>query len=86
MTLSESHEGFCSKKYQVHIPCSFAYKLVCVDYKFSKAFVLYRDENAADEFIEAILKEHEYCKKVMKKHLKKKIDYDWRRRKTISVK
>ena len=27
----ESYEGFYSKKYQDHIPCSFAYKLVCVD-------------------------------------------------------
>ena len=27
----ESYEGSYSKKYQDHIPCSFAYKLVCVD-------------------------------------------------------
>ena len=25
---AESDEGSCSKKYQYHIPCSFAYKLV----------------------------------------------------------
>ena len=31
-----------TKKYQDHIPCSFAYKLVCVDDKFSKDVVLYR--------------------------------------------
>ena len=31
----ESYEGSYSKKYQDHIPCSFAYKLVCVDDKFS---------------------------------------------------
>ena len=29
-------------KYQDHIPCSFAYKLVCIDDKFSKDVVLYR--------------------------------------------
>ena len=73
MTLTESHEGFCSKKYQVHIPCSFAYKLVCVDYKFSKPIVLYRGKNAAYKFVEAILEEYEYCQKVMKKHLKKNL-------------
>ena len=28
-------------KYQDHIPCSFAYKLVCVDDKYSKDLVLY---------------------------------------------
>ena len=37
-----SYEGSCSKKYQDNIPCSFAYKLVCVDDKFSKPIVIYR--------------------------------------------
>ena len=60
-----------SKKYQNHIPCSFAYKLVCVDDKFSKLIIVFRGENAAFKFIEAILKEYEYCKKVMKKHFNK---------------
>ena len=36
----ESYEGSYSKKYQHHIPCSFAYKPVCVDDKFSKLIVL----------------------------------------------
>ena len=31
-----------TEKYQDHIPCSFAYKLDCVDDKFSKNAVLYR--------------------------------------------
>ena len=61
----ESYEGSCSKKYQDHIPYSFAYKLVFVDDKFSKPVVLYRGENATDKFIEAILQEYEYCKKVI---------------------
>ena len=56
------------KKYQDHIPSSFAYKLVCVDDKFSKPIVVFRSENATSEFIKAILKEYEYCKKVVKKH------------------
>ena len=29
----ESYEGSYSKKYQDHIPCSFAYKPICVDDK-----------------------------------------------------
>ena len=62
-----------SEKYQDHIPCSFAYKLVCVDDKFSKSIVVFRGENAAYEFIKAILKEFEYCKKVMKKHFNKNL-------------
>ena len=59
------------KKYQDHIPCSFAYKLVCFDEKFTKPIVVFRSENAAFKFIEAILKGYEYCKKVMKKHFNK---------------
>ena len=54
--------------YQDHIPCSFAYKLVCVDDKFIKWIVVFIGENSAYEFIKALLKEYEYCKKVMKKH------------------
>ena len=30
------------KKYQKHIPCSFAYKVVCIDHRFRKPVVLYR--------------------------------------------
>ena len=69
----ESYEGSCSKKCQDHVLCSFPYKLGCVGDKFSKPIVLYRGENAAYKFIEAILKEYEYCKKVMKKHFNKNL-------------
>ena len=69
----ESYEGSYSKKYQDHIPCSFAYKLVCVDDKFSKPIVVFSSGNAAFKFIKAILKEYEYCKKVMKKHFNKNL-------------
>ena len=61
------------KKSQNHIPCRFAYKLAYVDDEFSKPIVGFRGENAAYEFIEAILEEFEYCKKVMKKHFSKKL-------------
>ena len=54
------------KKYQDHVPCRFAYKLVCVDDKFTETIVVFRGEKAAYEFIKAILKEYEYCEKVMK--------------------
>ena len=59
------------KKCQDHIPCSFAYKFVRVVDKFSKPIVVYRVENAAFKFMEAMLKGYEYCKKVMKKHFNK---------------
>ena len=69
----EKYEGSYSKKHQHHILCSSAYKLVCVDDKFTKAIVVFRGENAAYEFIKATLKEFKYCKKVMKKHFNKNL-------------
>ena len=53
------------KKIQNHVPCRFAYKLVCVDDEFAKPIVAFRGENAAYEFIEAILKKYQYCKKAL---------------------
>ena len=68
----ESYEGSYSKRYQ-DTPCSFSCKLAGVDDKFTKPTVVFRDENAAYKFIEAILKEYEYCSKVMKKHFNKNL-------------
>ena len=34
-----------TEKYQDHIPCSFAYKIVGIDGKFSKSLVLYREKD-----------------------------------------
>ena len=60
---NEFYEGSCTKKYHDRFPCSYTYKIVCIDNKFSKSIVVYRGENAAYEFIQAILKEYKYCKK-----------------------
>ena len=54
----ESYEGSYTKKYQDHVPCSFAYKVVCIDDRFTKPIVVFRGENAAYDFIKAILKEY----------------------------
>ena len=42
----EYYEGSYTKKYQDHIPCSFAYRVVCIDDRFTKPIVVYRGENA----------------------------------------
>ena len=44
-----------TRKYQNHVSCSFAYKVVCVDNKFSKKIALYRGKDAVYEFIKSIL-------------------------------
>ena len=69
----EIYEGSYTKKYHEHIPCSYAYKVVCIDNKFSKSTIIYRDENAAYEFIKAVFKEYKYCRKIMKKHFNKNL-------------
>ena len=51
-----------TEKYETHIPCSFAYKVVCIDNKFSKKVALYRGTNVVYKFIEAILSEYSYCR------------------------
>ena len=55
-------------KYQDHIPCSFAYKVVCVNDKLSKKTVLYRGKNVVSVFIKSILNEYNYCRKIIKKY------------------
>ena len=69
----KSYEGSYTKKHHDHVSCSFAYKIVCIDDKFSKPIVLYRGENAAYEFIKEILEEYKYCKKIMEKHFNKNL-------------
>ena len=68
----EGYGGSYSKKYQNHIACSFAYKLVCVDNEFSKPIVVYRGVNAARKFLKRFWI-FEYCKKVIKKHFNKNL-------------
>ena len=73
LTGVECYEGSYTKKYQDHVPCSFAYKAVCADNRFTKRIFVYRGENAAYEFIKAIFKEYKYSKKVMNKHFSKNL-------------
>ena len=62
-----------SKKYQDHIPNSFAYKVVSIDDKFGKPIVLYRGKNAVYKFIDAILKDYDYCKKMVIEYFHKNL-------------
>ena len=66
-------KAFTQKEYQKHIPCSFAYKVVSIDDRFSKPIVVFRGKNAAYEFIKAIFQEHKYCRKIIKKHFNKNL-------------
>ena len=37
---AECYESSYTKKYQGHIPCSFAYQVVCIDDRFTKRTVI----------------------------------------------
>ena len=44
-----------TNKYQKHIACSYGYKLVCVDDKFSKPFTTYLGEDAVYNFVNSMI-------------------------------
>ena len=69
----EIYEGSYTKKYHEHVPCSYAYKVICIDDRFSKSTIIYRGKNAAYECIKAVFKEYKYCRKTMKKYFYKNL-------------
>ena len=69
----ESYEGFYQRNIKITFLVVFAVEIVYIDDKFTKPTVVFRGENAAYKFIEAILKEFEYYKKVMKRHFNKNL-------------
>ena len=60
-----------TNKYQKHVACSYGYKLVCVDDKFSKPFKTYFGRDAVYNFINIMIEENKCCGDVMKKHFTK---------------
>ena len=70
---SDKNTSSYTEKYQDLILYSSAYKALCVDNKFSKKAVLYTGKNAAYTFIESVLEEYYYCRKIIKKHFNKNL-------------
>ena len=62
-----------TKKYQKHTACSYGYKLVCVDDKFSKAFKPYIGKDAVYNPLNNMIKQSKYCSQVMKKSFNKEL-------------
>ena len=65
----ESH----TNKYQKHNTCSYGFKLVCVDDKFSKPFKTYLGKDPVDNFINNMIEEDKYSCEVMKKYFNKEL-------------
>ena len=57
------YEGTYTKKYHEHVPCSYAYKVVCIDERFSKPIVVYRGVNAVYKGVKQYLKSVSIVKK-----------------------
>ena len=56
-----------TEAYQRHVDCGYGYRLVCCyDDKYSKPVQIYRGPNAVYKFMEKMLEEVKYCKKVTK--------------------
>ena len=75
---SDKNNASYTKQYQSHYSL-YAYKVVCINDKFSKPVVLRRGKNAVNKFIEAIQKENDYYEKVIKNHFDEKTYYVCRR-------
>ena len=61
-----------TEAYQKHTDCGYGYNIVCCyDDKYSKPTKTYRGKKAVYKFIEAMLEEVKYCKKVIKKEFNK---------------
>ena len=58
--------------YQKHTDCGFGYKVVCCyDDKYSQPLKIYRGEKAVYTFLEYMLDEVKYCKKIVKQQFNK---------------
>ena len=62
-----------TNKYQKHVGCSYGYKLIIVDDKFSKPFKSYLDEDVVYNFISSVIDENKYCSDMMKEHFNKEL-------------
>ena len=61
-----------TEAYQKHTDCGYGYKVVCCyDDKYTKPVQIYRGEKAVYKFMEAMLNEVKYCKKMIKKEFNK---------------
>ena len=60
----QNPEESYTNKYQKHITCSYGYKLVCVDDKFTKPFKTHLGKDAVYHFINSLIEESKCCSDV----------------------
>ena len=65
ITLTDGNDlGPNTTKHQNYIVCSYGYRLICVDVRYSKLYVTYFDEDAIETSFNDMIKVSEYCSKV----------------------
>ena len=69
----QNPEECYTNKFPNHIACSYGYKIVCVDDKFTKPFKTYLGKDAVYNFIKSMIKENKYCSDMVKKHFNKEL-------------
>ena len=69
----QNPEESYTNKYQKYIDCSYGYKLVSVDDKFSKPFNTYLGKDAVYNFINSMIEESKYCNELLEKHFNKEL-------------
>ena len=75
ITEKASQKKSHTEQYQKHTACGYGYKVVCCyDDKFSKSIKIYRGEMAIHKFMNDMLDEVKYCKKIAKNHFTKPIE------------
>ena len=62
-----------TKKYQDHVPCSFAYKLLCVDNKYSKKLFCAEEKMLLMCLLNRFLMSTIFFEKIMKKYFNKNL-------------
>ena len=62
-----------TKNYQKYIACSYSYKLICADDKFSKPFKTYLGKDAVYIFINNMIEKSKYCSNLIKKLFNKEL-------------
>ena len=56
-----------TNNFEKHVACSYGYKLVCVDEKFSKPFKSCLGDDAVCSFVNSMIEESIYSSDVIKK-------------------
>ena len=69
----QNPEESYTNSYQKHTACSYGYKLVCIDDKFSKLFKTYLGKDAVYNFFNSMIEESKYCSDVKKIYFNKEL-------------